>query len=341
VNRRGFLRGLVYASATTAAASFAAACGSARILRSSQPAKIGLLSPAVQGAPVEAVAAFKRGLTELGYVEGQNIAIQWAFVGSQDEDRLEKRAVDLARSDVDVIVCTSSQATRAALRASNSIPLVMVTVADPVEAGFVASLQRPGGRVTGLACGTPGLAAARLDLLLQLAPDAWPIAVLYDPSSTGSRQAWQEAESHARALGIQLAQVEVTDQADFFMNRVDHALEDIQPKALLVLGEDTLIDFGINRSTIVRYAVQHRIPGMYFWRKWPAEGGLMSYGPGEEALYRRSAFYVDKLVRGESPDQLPIEQSTTSQFVVNELVLKGLGLTLPATMAEQVTEWVR
>jgi ABC-type uncharacterized transport system substrate-binding protein len=311
------------------------------MMRLSQPARIGLLSPAIQGAPVDAVAAFKRSLTELGYVEGQNIAIEWAFAGSPDEERLEERAVDLARRDVDVIVCTSSLATRAALRASNSIPLVMVTVADPVEAGFVASLQRPGGRVTGLACGTPGLAAARLDLLLQLVPDAWPIAVLYDPGSTGSRQAWQEAESHARALGIQLAQVEITDQADFFMNRVDHALEDIQPSALLVLGEDTLIDFGINRSAIVRYAVQHRIPGMYFWRKWPAEGGLMSFGPGEEELYRRAAVYVDKILRGESPDQIPIEQSTTYQFVINELVLKGLGLTLPASIAEQVTEWVR
>jgi ABC-type uncharacterized transport system substrate-binding protein len=310
--------------------------------RSRRAPTIGYLSPAVPFAPRLAVAAFRRALRAVGYVEGESIEVDWRFAASAtDQGRMNDFATQLVRRGVDLILTTSNTATQAALESTNSIPIVMAGVSAPVESGFVRSLSHPGGNVTGLTASVPGQSGKQLELLHEAAPRASRIAVLFDPSVPVSERNWLEVQSAAAQLGVWVDPIEVHDDADFGLGRVETVLDGLAPEAVLPLAESTLIDFGAHRSSLIGYTQKKRVPSMYCWRKWPDEGGLMAYAPDDADLYSRSVTFIDKVLKGRAPADLPVEQPSTFQFVVNLGTAKWIALTLPPTVATQVTEWVR
>jgi putative ABC transport system substrate-binding protein len=257
-----------------------------------------------------------------------------------DQTLMDQAAMKMVRRGVDAIVAPGTVATLAVRRATASTPIIMVTVSDPIERAFADSLVHPGGQATGLTTSRAGMATRRLELLLDLVPNPEPFVVVFNPADAISRRDWQEVQAAARARGLRVEPIETPDQEAFLHDRLANDLDVLQPATLLVLGEDTLIDLGANRTVILQYTLERRIPGMYFFRKWAVEGGLMAYGPSEEDLYRRAAMYVDKILRGASPADLPIGQPTAMEFVVNETTMRKDGIVLPPQLATQVTQTV-
>jgi putative ABC transport system substrate-binding protein len=275
--------------------------------------------------------AFRQGLRALGYVEGQNLVLEYRYAEGSAE-RLPDLAAELVQLQVDVLVAGGTAAIHAAQRATRTIPIVMTASFDPVQEGFVASLARPGGNITGLSFLSAELPGKRLELLKETVSQSTRIGVLWNPVGPGyaSRQVLlHNLTVAARALGLHLHVVEVR-RAD----ELDAAFAALPPAgadALLVM-DDALVLSSRLGGRLADLAATSRLPAMYEWREWVVAGGLMAYGPSLRDIYRRAATYVDKLLKGATPADLPVEQPTKFELVINLKIAKALGITLPPSL---------
>jgi putative ABC transport system substrate-binding protein len=295
---------------------------------------LGSLPPTAPGA-LRIWEGFFQGLRELGYVEGQNILIEGRFYGERTE-RLPALAAELAQLKVDVIVAQGPPAPEAAQRATSTIPIVFAVHQDPVGSGLVASLARPGGNVTGLSTLAPELVGKRLQLLKEAVPGISRVSVLSDPTHPTAALLLREAEVAARSLKVQLQVLEARAPGDFAS--AFSAMTKDRTGGLIILGG---LMFFVERTRIVEMAAQSRLPAIYGAKENAEAGGLMTYGPSIRESYRRAATYVDKILKGAKPGNLPIEQPTKFELVVNLKTAKALGLTIPQSVllqADQVIE---
>jgi putative ABC transport system substrate-binding protein len=303
-----------------------------------QPAKtarIGVLSLSAGPNPSMDVMP---GLRELGWVEGKSLLVEYRWAAGE-QDRLPALAVDLVRRNVDLIVTSSTPAALAAKQATNRIPIVITFVADPVGSGLVASLARPGGNITGITTLTPELVAKRLELIKQVVPHASRVAVLWDPAglAEGTRRNMREqAEAAGRELGVAVHFAEARRSADF--PQVFAAMAEARVGALVVAPTPMLFEA---RSEIVTHAAKHRLPAIYAWRDAVDAGGLASYATNFPSMYRRAAGYVDRILKGAKPAELPIEQPTQFEFVINLKAAKVLGLSVPDSLLQRADEVLR
>jgi putative ABC transport system substrate-binding protein len=282
------------------------------------------------------VQAFQRGLKDLGWIEGQNIVIEWRFSGGRAE-LLPDLAAELVRLRVDLIVVPSSPTALAAKNATKTIPLVTVAVGDPVALGLVASLARPGGNITGLTNSVgPEIAGKQLELLKEVVPRVSRMAVLWNPNTRGNALALRETEIAARALGLELQPLEARSLNDF--DRAFAAMTAKRAGALLVLGD---VMFSTHRNRLADLAAKNRLPAMYAARESVEAGWLMSYGPNTPELFRRAAAYVDKILKGAKPGDLPIEQPSKFELVINVKTAKALGLTMPPSLLQRADEVIQ
>jgi putative ABC transport system substrate-binding protein len=275
------------------------------------------------GGSGEREDAFRQGLRALGYVEGQNIVIEWRFAqGKSDQARLH--AAELVRLKVDVIVTGGAADTRAAKEATATIPIVMTNESDPVGTGFVASLARPGGNITGLASLSTELRGKLLELLKETVPRLSHVVALRGPGVQSSAVSLKETEVVAQSLGLKLQFQEVKAPDD--LNRAFEAITKARTGALIV----TAGPFGsINRKRIVEFAAKSRLPAIYYRQEFVEDGGLMSYATNPNDLARRAAVFVDKILKGTKPADIPVEQPTNFQLVINLKTAQALGLTIP------------
>ncbi len=273
----------------------------------------------------QAVAGFQQSLRDLGYVEGKNLVVDYRFA-DEGNKQLPALAAELVKLKVDVIVTDSSDATRAAQQATTTIPIVMTVSASPVEQGFVASLARPGGNITGLSMVLPELARKRLELLKDLVPKAKRVAVLRIPGNPNHLLQWQDTEAAARLLGLELQALDVVHPSPGYELLFDAASR-AGTDALIVLAASV---FAQERDQIVALAAKHRLPAIYFERVFVDAGGLISYGPSIPDMFRRAASYVDKILKGARPGDLPVEQPTKFELILNPGTAHALGITFPA-----------
>ena len=286
------------------------------------------------------VQAFQRGLRDLGYVEGQNIRIEYRYtdVALQGHpDLFPRLAAELVRLKPDVLVVSVTEAALAAKKATSTIPIVMVSVPDPVAAGLVASLARPGGNVTGLSRETHDLIGKTFQLLKEALPEAVRVDLLVNPTDPLSSTEVADAKEAAKSLDVQLTIVE----AGAVPTELEGAFSTVhadRADALLVVGG---AGFYLNRTQIVSLALRNRVPSAFQNREFVEAGGLLSYAPSTVANYRRAAFFVDKILRGAKPADLPIEQPTKFELVINLKTAKALGLTIPPSLLLRADEVIQ
>jgi putative ABC transport system substrate-binding protein len=293
---------------------------------------LSVLSPALGEAKAE---SFRQGLRELGYLEGQNILLEFRWAAGHRE-RLAELAADLVRLGVAVIVTEGTVSALAAKQASDTIPIVMATGGDVVAAGLVASFARPGGTVTGLTMFTPELSGTRLQLLREVAPQTTLVAVLINAANPGHAVPLEETKAMAHELGLQLQAVEVHAPSDF--DRAFEAIARTRPGAFVALPDGMLLD---NRTRIVAFAAQSRLPAIFPDRDFAEAGGLMTYGPNLAANFRRAAAFVDKILKGAKPAELPVERPMTFELVINLKTAQALGLTISPSLLFQATDVIR
>jgi len=299
--------------------------------------RIGYLTGAYScTGPVSSREAFWRGLNALGYFEGRNIAIECRSAEGKF-DRLSDLAAELVRLKVDVIVAAGGETVaRAARQASQTIPIVMTNVADPVQTGLVASLPRPGGNVTGLVTVSPELSGKRLELLKQTFPKISRVAVLTNPANPEQEPRMKELKAAAQAQRVQLLILEVRGPSDF--SSAFSTLTKLNADALLPLGDPVINSY---QNQIVEFAAKSRLPAIYHRLEFVEAGGLMSYGPSYNDLFRRSAAYVDKILKGAKPGDLPVEQPTKFELVINLKTAKVLGFTIPQSLLLRADEVIQ
>ena len=300
-----------------------------------QVPRIGFLASSSAERDQSRLAAFRRGLRELGYLEGQNIAIDQRYAAGKFED-LQKLAAELVRLKVDVLVTEGTPAARAAKTATNTIPVVMGNAGDPVGTGLVASLSRPGGNITGLSDFSFDLVTKRLELLRTVDPSISHVAVLLNPANPTNPLEFMKLQPAASALGVTLSSFEVRGADD--IERAYDAIRKRRRAAVLLAGDAI---FGLHREQIVALAAKSRLPTLYPARSHVDSGGLMSYGTNFDDLFHRAAAYVDKILKGAKPADLPIEQPTKYDLIINQKTAKALGLTIPPSLllrADQVIE---
>ena len=283
---------------------------------------IGLLRLDPWAPRLHVLEAFRQELRERGYVEGQNIALVLRSAEGHAE-RLPDLVAEFVRIPVDIIVALAAPAAQAAKHTTSTIPIVMLA-GDAVGAGLVASLARPGGNLTGVSLMSPDHVRQRLQLLKDVMPGLARVAVLWNPTNPAKAPEWREMQSAARALGVTLDSREVRTVAD--VESAFAAMRQERPDALLVPEDPLTI---MHRTAIVAFAAEVRLPALYTIREFADAGGLMAYGPSLPALYRRAAYYVDRLLKGSTPAELPVEQPTQFEFVLNLKTAEALGLTLP------------
>jgi putative ABC transport system substrate-binding protein len=328
-DRRTFLAGT---SAVLLAAPLVAAAQQAGNVRA-----IGFLGPPPSAGGL--VQAFQQGLRDLGYVEGQNIRIEYRYtdVALRGHPELFPRlAAELVRLKPDVLVVSVTEAAVAAKNATSTIPIVMVSVPDPVAAGLVSSLARPGGNVTGLSRQTRDLIGKNFQLLKETLPKTVQVGVLVSPTNPLSSEMVADAEEVGKSLGMQLKIVEADTPAE-----VEGAFSTMHTErvgAVLVLGG---AGFYLNRIEIAGLALRNRLPSMFQNREFVEAGGLLSYAPSTVANYRRAAYFVDKILKGAKPGDLPVEQPTQFELVINLKTAKALGLTIPQSLLLRADEVIR
>ena len=301
-------------------------------------ARIGYLANVLAANP-HLTEAFRQGLRDLGYVEGRNLVIEYRDAEGKYE-RLPALAAELVALKVDVILAAGTPQPLAAKQATKTIPIVFASAPDPVTDGLVTSLARPGGNVTGLSFSpVPELVGKRLELLKQAVPGVTRVAGLWQPGGLGERtekDLLKEADVAARALGVRLQFVEARGPADF-----DRAFSDMTRARAGALTALPGVIFNTERRRLVDLAAKSRLPAVYPWREVVDAGGLMSYGPNFADLYRRAATYVDSILKGTKPGDLPVEQPTKFELVITMKTAKALGLTIPPSLllrADQVIE---
>ena len=291
-----------------------------------QPTKIpriGFLSATSASTIPGRIEAFRQGLRELGYVEGKNIIVEWCYAEGKF-DRLLALAAELVHLKVDVIVTAGPIATRPAKEATSTIPIVMTNEADPVGTGFVASLARPGGNITGLSTLAPEISGKQLELLKEIVPKFSRVAVIGSSAEPGNAQVLKEMELAARALKVQVQNFDILAPKD--IETSFRAATRGHPDAILVLQSQI---FALNRAQIIDLAVKSRLPVVYSGRSYVEAGGLMTYSVNLNDLDRRAAAYVDKILKGAKPADLPVEQPTKFEFIINLKAAKQIGLTIP------------
>ena len=296
------------------------------IVEAQQPAKIsriGRLAIASQSAESGRIEAFRNGLRDLSYVEGKNIVVEWRFADGK-LDRLPAQAAELVRFKLEIIVSAGSTPTRAAKAATSTIPIVMSNDNDPVGDGFVASLARPGGNISGLSNFAPELSGKRLEILREVLPKFSRVAVIGTSTNPAYAQVIKEVELAAKALGVKLQNLDVLDPAD--IERAFRAASKGRVDGVLVLTSATLVP---QRVKLAELAVKNRLPVMYSNSQYVEAGGLMFYGANVLDLDRRAATYVDKILKGAKPADLPVEQPKKFEFIINLKAAKQIGLTIP------------
>ncbi|HEV8308010.1 MAG TPA: ABC transporter substrate-binding protein [Methylomirabilota bacterium] len=299
--------------------------------------RIGTLAPGARpaGPDWRRRWAVVEGLRELGWVEGQNIVIEDRWADAKP-DRLPALAAELVRLKVDVILTRSWPAAVAAKQATTTIPIVIITAGDPVATGLVASLARPGGNITGLADLATELSAKRLDLLKETVPKLSRVAVLWNSADGGMTLRFKSIQAAAPTLGVTVRPLGVQEPADF--EQAFAAMTQERPEALFVVSDVLTVS---NRKRIFEFAAHNRLPSMYEGRQFVADGGLISYGPSFPDLERRGAAFVDKILKGAKPADLPVEQPTRVELVVNLKTAKALGLTIPQSILIRADEVIQ
>jgi putative ABC transport system substrate-binding protein len=329
ISRRTFIGGL--------AAGIVATPLAAEAQQAAKIAQIGFLSLNLAPSP-HLPEAFRQGLRDLGYVEGRNVVIEYRDAEGKPE-RLPALAAELIALKVDVILAGGTPQALAAKQATRTLPLVLAGAGDPVTSGLVTSLARPGGNVTGLSILAPELVGKCLEQLTQAVPRVSRVAVLWQPGGLGERtekDMLKEAEVAARALGVRLQFVEARGPEDF--DRAFSEMTRARADALTVLPSAM---FGSEPRRLVDLAAKNRLPAVYLSREFVDAGGLMSYGPNIADLFRRAATYVDKILKGAKPADLPVEQPTKFELVINLKAAKALGLTIPPSVLGRADEVIQ
>jgi putative ABC transport system substrate-binding protein len=326
MKRRDFI--FLMASATAVRPLGAPAQQSEKVYR------VGVLNAGAVGIP--RLAAISRDAFEkLGWIEGKNITFEYRYAENHP-DRLPELAAELVRLEVDVIMAGGTLAPLAAKRATTTIPIVMTTAGDPLGVGLVSSLARPGGNVTGLSFMAPDLAGKQLQLIKEVLPRLSRVAILWDAANPYPALVFEETQRAAQTLGIEVQSLEVRGPDDF--DGAFEAAKRGQPDALITVGDPLMTEF---RKQISDFASTYRLPAMYGLREYVEAGGLMSYGASISDLVRRAAGYVDKILRGAQPGDLPVEQPTKFELVINLKTANELGLTIPPlvlALADEVIE---
>jgi putative ABC transport system substrate-binding protein len=310
------------------------------VVNAQQPTKIPrigyLIGPSLSTFTSARIEAFRQGLRELGYVEGKNIVIEWRSAEGK-LDRLPALAAELVRVKVEVIVTNGPPATRAAKEAIATIPIVMANDSDPVGNGFVASLARPGGNITGLSTLAPELSGKRLELLKETVPRLSRVAVFGTSTQPGSAQMLREVELAAGAFGVKLQYLDVLEPKD--IEPAFRAASKGRADAVLFLVAGRVV--GAHRTQVVDLAAKSRLPVIYSGRASVEAGGLMSYGVNNTDLDRRAATYVDKILKGAKPADLPVEQPIKFEFIINLKAAKQIGLTIPPNVLARADKVIR
>jgi len=306
------------------------------LAQAQQPGKVHRIGYLSTGTPGPNFEAFRLGLRERGYIEGKNIVIETRFA-EQNFDRLSDLAAELVSLKVDLIVAGNATVTRAAKKATSTIPIVMANAGDPVGTGLVASLARPGGNVTGLTNISPELLGKRLGLLKEVVPKASRLALLSDVDSRSTGSMLEDAQRTAKVLGVQFQLLEVKGPHP----DIEGAFRIIVKERIggLVTAPGPLI--GLHRKRIVELLAKNRIPAIHTESQWADIGGLMSYGTNQADLYRRAAIYVDKILKGTMPTDLPVEQPMKFDFVINLKTAKQIGLTIPQSVLFRADRVIR
>jgi putative tryptophan/tyrosine transport system substrate-binding protein len=285
--------------------------------------RIGFLGGASASSYTARIDAFRQGLIELGYAQGKNIVIEYRYADGK-ADRLPALAADLVGLKLDVIVVANTPSILAVKKASATIPIVFVSIADPVASGLVASLARPGGNITGLTILGPELSGKRLELLKEVLPNVTRVALLWNSANPAQEPIWRESQAAAQELRLQLQSLDVRGSNDF-ESAFEAALKG--RAQALIASPEPLINTHLKR--IVEFAAKNRLPAMYAGPEVVDAGGLMSYAPNYTDQYRRAAVYVDKILKGAKSADLPVEQPTKFEFVINLKTAKQIGLTIP------------
>jgi len=312
-------------------------CGSASAQQPGKIFRIGFLDSSTASGMAVMVDAFRQGLRDLGYIEGKNILVEYRFAESQGDKRVKELAADLVRLKVDLIVVTGPNAGLAAKNATATIPIVMANAGDPVGAGLVASLARPGGNVTGLSGLTPELNSKRLEILKDAIPRLSRVGLLRQPR--GVLGDLQLGELRPAAVALKLNLEEIETQAD--PKGLESVFQIAKQKRVDAIMPTTATRFFAARKRIVELAGKYRLPAVYPQKEFVDEGGLMSYGADYVDLYRRAAGYVDKIFKGAKPADLPVQQATKFEFVINLKAAKQIGLTIPVEVLAKANKVIR
>jgi putative tryptophan/tyrosine transport system substrate-binding protein len=297
---------------------------------------IGYLNAASSSINASRDQAFRQALRDIGYIAGKNITIEWRYA-ERKPDRLPELAAELVRLKVDIIVTGGPTTTRAAKGATSTIPIVMTQDTDPVGNGFVASLARPGGNITGLSTLAPEISGKQLELLKEIVPKLSRVAVIGTSSNPGNAQALKQTELAAEAFGVKLEYLDVIGASD--IETVFRAASSGRANAVLALGSPVL---NSHRTQLIELAAKSRLPTICPWPEIVEEGGLMTYGVSYNDLHRRAAIYVDKILKGARPGDLPVEQPAKFELLINLKAAKQIGLTIPPSVlarADRVIKW--
>ena len=296
---------------------------------------IGFLGATSPSSVTERTEALRQGLRELGYIEGKNIVIDWRYANGK-AGQLPALAAELVRQRVDVIVTQGSTSTRAAQRATRTVPIVMTATADPVAEGIIASLAQPGGNITGLTTLAPELSGKRLELLKEAVPKASRVAVFFNPETVSTTSRWKEIETAAQPLELKLQPLEVRTPEDFA--GAFKAAKKESAQAVIVFR---VAVFTTHRERLINLASENKLPAMYELREFVEAGGLMSYSAHEAANYRRAAHYVDRILKGAKPADMALEQPTKFELWVNLRAAKQIGLTIPPNVLARADKVIR
>jgi len=331
----------IFGPIVAVAAVLLALCIPAHAQQPGKVARIGFLDPSTASGSANMVNAFREELGKLGWIEGKNIAIEYRFaesrgLGRAGDQRLNEFAAELVRLKVDVIVATGSGPQAAAAKdATATIPIVVMAAGDPVAAGLVASLARPGGNITGLAGFNAELITKRLEVLKDAIPKLARVGLLWTPS--GQSPQMKAIRSAAQALKVKLEEIQTETEA----KSLENAFRTAKQKQVEAIMTTSIRSFSAARKPLVDLVGKNRLPAIYHEREFVDEGGLMSYGVDYPDLYRRAAVYVDKILKGAKPADLPVQQATKFEFVVNLKAAKQIGLTIPVRVLERANQVIK
>jgi putative ABC transport system substrate-binding protein len=299
--------------------------------------RIGYLDPSTAAGNAVLVKVFLQELSKLGWIEGKNFTVEYRF-GEQKNERLPELAADLVRLKVDLIVVTGGPSVLAAKKATTTIPIVMASVGDPVGEGLVASLARPGGNVTGFSSLSPELNTKRLEILKDAVPKLARVGLLLAPGASIARDL-QLKELRAAAVALKLKLEEIVIQID--AKGLESAFQTAKQKQVKAIMTTTTRQFFAERKRIVELAGKYRLPAIYFQKEFVDEGGLMSYGADYTDLYRKAAHYVDKILKGTKPADLPVQQATKFEFVINLKAAKQIGFKVPFELLARANQVIK